>query len=64
MDYLPDRLLPSPVVQELTTLSRPELHRRVRDGRFPAPVKLGERRIAWRASDIADFIANLSAGAA
>lgn len=59
-DYLPDRLLNTRSVVEATTLSRPELHRRVLDGRFPAPLRLGERRVAWRASDVAQFISGLS----
>lgn len=62
-DYLPDRLLNSRAVMECTTLSRAELYRRVTDGRFPPPVKLSERRVASRASDIAEFIAALPVGA-
>lgn len=61
-NYLPDRLLRTSEVQAATTLSRAELHRRVRAGRFPKPVHLGERRVAWRASDVAEFISGLSAG--
>lgn len=58
-NYLPDRLLRTSDVLAATTLSRAELHRRVRAGRFPKPVRLGERRVAWRASDVAEFIAAL-----
>jgi prophage regulatory protein len=61
-NYLPDRLLRTADVIAATTLSRAELHRRVRAGRFPKPVHLGERRVAWRASDIAEFIAALGGG--
>lgn len=32
----------------------------VKTGRFPAPVKLGERTTAWRAEDISAFIQNYS----
>lgn len=60
LNYLPDRLLRTADVQEATTLSRAELNRRVRAGRFPQPVRLSECRVAWRASDIADFISGLS----
>lgn len=28
----------------------------VKSGRYPAPVKLGARAVAWRASDIASLI--------
>lgn len=31
----------------------------VRDGRFPAPVKLGPRTTAWRVEDIRDLIERL-----
>lgn len=60
MDYVPDRLLDAKSVMECTTISRTELWRRVKEGEFPAPVKLGTQRIAWRASDVADFIASLA----
>jgi len=33
----------------------------VKDGRFPRPVKIGPRITAWRASDIRELIARLSA---
>jgi prophage regulatory protein len=32
--------------------SRPHLWRLVRDGKFPKPVHLGERKIAWVADEI------------
>ena len=60
MDYIPDRLLDAKSVMECTTYSRTDLWRKVKSGKFPAPVKLGEQRIAWRASDIAGFISGLS----
>ncbi len=61
--FVPDRLLNAKSVMEFTTYSRTELWRQVQSGRFPSPVKLGERRIAWRASDVAGFIDGLGAGA-
>lgn len=51
---------------ELTTLSEPELVRRVRVGRFPKPIRLGPRRVAFRLTEIrqwmADRIAEASRG--
>ncbi len=35
----------------------------VRTGRFPAPVKLGPRTTAWRASDIAELLERPNKGA-
>lgn len=42
-----DSLLTMREVSSLTTLSTRELQRRVKDGRFPRPVPLGEKRVAW-----------------
>ncbi len=36
--------------------SRDHLRRMVKEGRFPAPVPLSEARIAWRESDIDDWV--------
>ncbi|WP_454781684.1 helix-turn-helix transcriptional regulator [Legionella sp. WA2022007384] len=32
----------------------------VKSGRFPQPVKLGPRTIAWRVKDIKEFIINFN----
>ena len=47
-----DRLLRLPQVLELIPISRASWWRGVREGRFPAPVKLGPRTTAWRLSDV------------
>jgi prophage regulatory protein len=39
-------------VMRRTTLSAPTLWRRVKDGSFPAPVKIGPGRVAWPSSDV------------
>lgn len=44
-------------VQELVSLSRTELYRRIRSNGFPRPVSIGSRAVAWRASDIQAWIA-------
>ena len=48
----PDRLLRLPEVQKLIPLSRSTLWRAIRKGKFPAPVRISENAVAWRASDI------------
>jgi len=32
------------------------IYRLIREGQFPRPVKLGQRAVAWRESDISDWI--------
>lgn len=50
-------------VSQATTLSKASIYRLLALGKFPAPVKIGERRVAWRASDIAAWL-DLRAGVA
>jgi prophage regulatory protein len=52
-DDLPDSaLIRCPLVLTLTGLSRATLHRRIKQGKFPRGVQLGENSVAWRAGDI------------
>ncbi len=60
---IPTRLLRKPVVLDRVGFSKSELHRRLTAGKFPAPIKLGARAVAWRESDIEDYINSLSQGA-
>jgi prophage regulatory protein len=53
----PIRLLRPAVVQEMTTLSRTTLWEKVRANSFPAPLKIGKSRIAWRADEVEAWIA-------
>lgn len=39
--------------------SRTSLWRMTQDGRFPKPLQLSERRIAWKASDVHAWINSL-----
>lgn len=55
-----DRLLREPEVKAATGLSRSQRHRMVKAGKFPAPVRIGERASAWRQSQIAEWLAGLS----
>jgi prophage regulatory protein len=53
----PDRLLFPAEVRAKVRLSEPTIFRLRRKGTFPAPVVLGERRIAWRESEIDAWLA-------
>jgi prophage regulatory protein len=46
-------------VLKLVGISRATLYRYTNEGRFPAPVKIGPRRIVWRASDLNSWFAQL-----
>ena len=49
-----------PQVLQFIPFSKSNLWARVRDGSFPAPVKLGPRVTAWRVADIRALIERLS----
>ncbi|MCJ2018613.1 AlpA family phage regulatory protein [Methylobacterium sp. E-065] len=44
-------------VETKTGLSGATLHRLRRKGRFPDPIKIGERRIAWPENEIDTWLA-------
>ena len=48
----PEALLRLPKVLQRFPVSRSDWYAGVRAGKYPAPLKLGERSVAWRASDI------------
>jgi predicted DNA-binding transcriptional regulator AlpA len=47
-----DRLLRLPQVLARVPVSKSSWWQGVREGRFPAPVRLGKRTTCWRLSDI------------
>jgi len=53
------KLLRTKEVLSRTGLSRATLNRKVSAGDFPRPVSLGEASIAWRSTDVDDWIASL-----
>lgn len=55
-----DHLLPMRAVIELTSLSKATIYRKVADGTFPRPLKIGKSRVAWREADIAAWISGLA----
>ncbi|WP_437557319.1 helix-turn-helix transcriptional regulator [Acidithiobacillus sulfuriphilus] len=48
-------------LQEMTGLPKSSIYRLVREGRFPRPVKLGQRASGWRKSEIDQWAASRSA---
>ncbi|VWD38535.1 phage transcriptional regulator AlpA [Burkholderia contaminans] len=56
----PPRLLRLVDVAIRTRLSKSEIYRRIKAGTFPCSLKVGARAVAWRESDIHDWIASLS----
>jgi len=53
--------LATPHMPALIPISRSTWWRGIKEGRFPAPVKLGPRITAWRADDIIALIRSLDA---
>lgn len=53
------KLIRTDEVMERTGLSRTTLWRKQRDGEFPSRVKLGPNSVAWRESDVEEWIDNL-----
>ncbi|MCY4614419.1 MAG: AlpA family phage regulatory protein [Nitrospira sp.] len=51
-----DVLLTRREVERRTGLSRSTLYRKMREGTFPVPVKVSERAVRWRASDIRAYV--------
>ena len=47
-------------VTKRTGLARATIYRRMGEGTFPQPVKLGTRAIAWRSSDVDAWIESMS----
>ena len=50
------RLLRIRDVMTRTGISRPQIYRMMTDGRFPRSVKLSERSVAWRESEVCEWI--------
>ena len=57
----PQRILRLPDVRERVLLSKPVIYRMISKGQFPRPIKLTSRAVAWRVSDIDNWIASRQA---
>lgn len=53
-----DRILRLGSVLEQTGLSRSTLYRKIQAGSFPAQVRISERCIGWRESDVERWLRN------
>lgn len=51
-----DTILRLPRVKERCGLGRASIYAGVKNGTFPAPVKLGDRAVGWLASSVDDWI--------
>lgn len=52
-----DRHLRRPAVEEWTGLSRSGIYDLMAKGSFPRPIRLTQKAVAWRESDIAAWLA-------
>ena len=51
-----DRLLRRVEVEERTGLARTTIYRKMRAGTFPLPLKISERAVRLRSSDVHEYI--------
>ncbi|MCU7375156.1 AlpA family transcriptional regulator [Paucibacter sp. O1-1] len=56
MDRMPPPLLRLPSVMRMTGLGRSTIYRMITKRQFPSPVRLGIRAVAWRHSDLSNWI--------
>ena len=54
--YQPNSVFRLPKVLQATALSRSTVYAMMADGRFPKPVKLGERAVGWPEVEIAAWL--------
>jgi predicted DNA-binding transcriptional regulator AlpA/predicted XRE-type DNA-binding protein len=55
-------LLNKHVVEKMTSLDITTIYRKMAAGKFPQPVRVGRRRVAWRTSDIVRWQQDLEVG--
>lgn len=53
---MPDPLLKLPAVMQACQLAKSTLYAYIKAGKFPRPLKLGARAVAWRQSDVAQWV--------
>ena len=53
---LPHALLRMATVEAMTGISRPSIYRRLAQGDFPEPVRLGKRCTRWPAAAVREWI--------
>ncbi|VVE16601.1 transcriptional regulator [Pandoraea horticolens] len=58
----PRRLLRRATVKEITSFSDSELDRRVKEGRFVSPIRLGPRTVVWDSDAVEAWLASVLNG--
>ena len=53
---MPNTIYRLPDVKARTGLSRSTLYAMMAEGRFPKPIKLGERAVGWSEAEVSDWI--------
>ena len=53
---LPDRLLRREEVEQRCALTRTSIYRKMREGSFPLPLKVGVRAVRWPESEIETWL--------
>lgn len=49
-------------LRQLTRLSKTTIYREIRRGAFPKPLRLARNRIAWKQTEVLNWIASLPRG--
>ncbi len=52
------KLIRLPAVMNLTTLGKSSIYNKVKEGDFPAPVRLSTRAVAWRCEDVEEWVSS------
>ena len=50
------RILRREEVSQLTSLARATIYKKVADGSFPPPIRLGTRSVGWRLADVVAWL--------
>ncbi len=50
------KILRLPSIKEQTGLSRSTIYLRIKNGKFPKPISLGDRAVGWLEKDIDDWL--------
>ena len=43
-------------VEQICKISRSAIYRLMRSNKFPAPIKIGDKAVRWRESEVYDFL--------
>lgn len=49
-------LLRMPQVENVTGLKKSALYQRIKEGTFPAAVRLGPKSVAWRSDEVSQWV--------